>query len=154
MKSFDLKTHHRDAKTGQITKVTPYTLKIDRDGREIFIRDGVKYFSNGEQVDPNQKPVVKRTPEEVKKSLEERLAALEDHQKRLDAKEKEINEKLKALSEKEAEIENQSVVVEDVNTQGSEEVSDQEHENIDNSGSDDEDVIEQPSEEKPFNPLG
>lgn len=50
---FDTMVHHRDPKTGQISKKTPYTLRVVN-GQQRFIRDGVEFYPNGKQVNPAQ----------------------------------------------------------------------------------------------------
>ena len=59
VKPFDLRTHIRDAKTGRVVKVQPYRRFTSRDG-DIYERDGVKYYENGELVKKPEKqaPVV------------------------------------------------------------------------------------------------
>lgn len=49
-----LKVHHRDPKTGAFSRVTPYTY-VCEGGNQHFIRDGVKYHTNGK---PMEEPKV------------------------------------------------------------------------------------------------
>lgn len=44
--SFDLKVHHRDAKSGRITEVTAYTRHVNSDG-VVYERDGLYYTESG-----------------------------------------------------------------------------------------------------------
>ena len=49
-KSFDLRTHIMDPKTGAITKVQPYRLHVSRDNGEFYERDGTMYTRGGEVI--------------------------------------------------------------------------------------------------------
>ena len=44
---FDLKVHHREAKTGRVKKVTPYQMKVSKEFGTVFIRGGVEYHPDG-----------------------------------------------------------------------------------------------------------
>lgn len=44
---FDLKVHHRDAKSGRIAKVTPYQLKVSKETGQTYIRGGVIFYPDG-----------------------------------------------------------------------------------------------------------
>lgn len=61
---FDLTVHHR-GKDGSVINKTPYQYVCDREKGNYFVRDGVKYFENGEVV-PTQTPVAKEAPKEEK----------------------------------------------------------------------------------------
>lgn len=58
-KSFDLKTHHRDKKTGRVMKVTPYVMKISRDHGVRYFRDEIEYYANGDRVAPAELSISK-----------------------------------------------------------------------------------------------
>jgi len=53
---FDTKVHHKNPKTGQLEKVTPYSYHVGPEGT-FYKRRGVRYRVNGEQIDPNEKPI-------------------------------------------------------------------------------------------------
>lgn len=55
-KTFDLRTHIRDPKTGATVKLQPYRLHISRERGTVFERFGIFYYPNGEKL-PNQAPV-------------------------------------------------------------------------------------------------
>lgn len=48
---FDLRTHIRDVKTGQIVKKQPYQLKVERNKPKRFIRDGIVYGEDGSVIE-------------------------------------------------------------------------------------------------------
>ena len=48
-KKFDLRTHIRDPKTGQIEKAQPYRLVIEG-GKQTYHRGGKSYYGNGEEI--------------------------------------------------------------------------------------------------------
>ena len=50
-KHFDLRTHLRDPKTGQVVKHQPYRMLVDKETGVVFERAGIKYFPNGVRVD-------------------------------------------------------------------------------------------------------
>ena len=49
-KSFDLRVHHRDAKTGKIMRANPYVLHISKENGYRFERDGFEFHANGDRV--------------------------------------------------------------------------------------------------------
>jgi hypothetical protein len=55
-KSFDLRTHIRDPKTGFITKKQPYSLSISKEKGEIFTREGKRYYRDGSPVKDGAPP--------------------------------------------------------------------------------------------------
>lgn len=60
MEGFDLRTHIRDAKTGNVKKLQPYRLRI-KNGVKIFERGGKFFYEDGSEV---QKPEVKAESKE------------------------------------------------------------------------------------------
>ena len=50
MSGFDLRTHIRDTKSGRISVVQPYRLRISADGTRVYERGGKKYYENGVEV--------------------------------------------------------------------------------------------------------
>lgn len=98
-KSFDLKTHIRNKKTGAIEQVRPYTLKISN-GQMIYIRDGVQYHPDGEQVDRNQTPTVQKSVEEIKKEMIQKGLKFDETVKKLEVERMALQEELKVLRAK------------------------------------------------------
>ena len=52
-KKFDIRTHIRDPKTGTIIKHQPYRRICSREHGVQYERDGVRYFENGNYVNPD-----------------------------------------------------------------------------------------------------
>lgn len=63
MEGFDLKVHHRDPKTGAVTKATPYRMVVSKDHGTRFHRDGIEYYPDGSRVTPL--PVEKQEEKKV-----------------------------------------------------------------------------------------
>ena len=82
--AFDLKTHHRDPKTGQITRKTPYQLRVEG-GQMRYMRNGVAYHPDGSKFDPNAMEVVPKGPEELKLDLQAELQKAKDLISKADA---------------------------------------------------------------------
>lgn len=66
--AFDLTVHHRDPKSGQVLRVTPYKYVCTKDEGNYYIRDGVKYNPDGSlmkdatsvETKTAEKPAIKR----------------------------------------------------------------------------------------------
>lgn len=76
-KSFDLRTHIRDSKTGKTIKSQPYRMHVDRANGTIFERAGIKYFPDGSFVDPAS---AKRTLEARANAVKAAKSAARDAQ--------------------------------------------------------------------------
>jgi hypothetical protein len=62
VRTFDLRTHIRDPKTGKIVNSQPYKMMVSREHGTLFERGGVRYYPNGDRVDgkaENAKPAPK-----------------------------------------------------------------------------------------------
>ncbi len=70
---FDLRVHKRDKTSGKVIKVTPYQLVVDN-GRSAYIRNGVKYYMNGDKFNPSDVEIVPKTDAELKVDLALELA--------------------------------------------------------------------------------
>jgi hypothetical protein len=66
---FDYKVHHRDPKTGRVTKASPYTMKVSKEDGQVLIRGGVRFYPNGDPIQPIEVPVEaeKKTQDAQKK---------------------------------------------------------------------------------------
>lgn len=54
VKTFDLRVHHRDPKTGKILRANDYVMKVSKEAGTRFERDGIEYHANGERVQAAQ----------------------------------------------------------------------------------------------------
>lgn len=82
-KEFDLKTHHRNKKTGVVEKVTPYIMKVSRDHGTRFFRGGVEFYPNGEpvastEVSISTKDIVKAKGIEIMGSPQPKMMTAEE----------------------------------------------------------------------------
>jgi len=94
MGKFDLKTHIRDRKTGEVVKRNPYKMIVSPGGVRL-LRDGVENYPDGAQVNPNQKPTVKKTVSEKSEELAKIEAELNQKAERLQDYKKSIVEDAK-----------------------------------------------------------
>lgn len=60
--SFDLKVHHRDSKTGKISKETPYTMVVSQERGTMFKRNGVEYHPDGSLKNPPKAHIAEPKP--------------------------------------------------------------------------------------------
>ena len=77
MAEFDTKVHHFDKK-GHVVRKTPYTLVIEN-GNRVYVRDGVKYFSDGSLAE-KPKAASKPKMEKHEKSLEAEILGIQEEE--------------------------------------------------------------------------
>lgn len=58
--SFDLRTHLRDSKTGSVTRVQPYRLRVQKDKPPVFMRNGARFDATGKMLGEMSKEELKR----------------------------------------------------------------------------------------------
>lgn len=93
---FDLTVHHRDPKTGAITKEDHYALHIGQDGHlfERPIGSGMMYYANGvlakdlykdkrESEAKAKENEIQAKADSEKKAQDERMASLSDERKKI-----------------------------------------------------------------------
>lgn len=67
--AFDLTTHHIDAKTGQVKRVTPYKLHI-KQGNRVYEREGEFFLENGQKCNENGEIIKAVKPNQPKSDKE------------------------------------------------------------------------------------
>jgi hypothetical protein len=60
MEPFDLNTHIRNEK-GQVVKVQPYSIRCEKGKENVYIRNGIEYYENGELVKKPEDPKILKT---------------------------------------------------------------------------------------------